>query len=371
MSQEEVILVIEDDPPILDNILEILQINNYNVYGATNGIDGVEKAHELMPDLIMCDINMPELDGYGVLMTLRSDARTHHIPLVFLTAFVDREFQRRGMSLGAEDYLTKPFTPQELIDAVKTQLDKKRQQQAEMDELRLNLITALPHELRTPLNGILTCADLLLMDLEEGNNFEMERAEQMIRIIYRSGQRLHHHIENHLIYSQLKIDGKDPQRRAMMTYGEGIEQAFSLVMYTAYQIAENHERGSDIIEGEATAGLVKVSESNLKKIIQEVVDNAFKFSKKGTPVELHTGLENDHYCIRITDQGDGMEPEHIARVGAYMQFERSRREQQGMGLGLVIARELAALHGGRLDIDSQHGHGTQITLSFPLMEALE
>lgn len=119
------ILVIEDEPNIRQNILEILVFHDeYEVMTASNGVVGVQAAREYLPDLILCDIIMPELDGFGVIEALQDSPSTAVVPFIFLTAKADRESMRTGMVLGADDYLTKPFTPQELLVTVQTRLVK-------------------------------------------------------------------------------------------------------------------------------------------------------------------------------------------------------------------------------------------------------
>lgn len=112
------ILVIEDEVEVLNNIEEILEIAEYKVITANNGRKGLELAKIEAPNLIICDIMMPELDGYGVLTALREDKATASIPVIFLTAKTERFDQRLGMELGADDYLTKPFLSDELLGAI-------------------------------------------------------------------------------------------------------------------------------------------------------------------------------------------------------------------------------------------------------------
>jgi anti-anti-sigma factor len=119
------ILAIEDEANILANLQDILELEGFDVLTATNGKVGVELAQTHRPDLIICDVSMPELNGYDVLMALRQDASTIEIPFIFLTANASRADFRKGMSLGADDYLTKPFTPSELRDAIAVRLEKQ------------------------------------------------------------------------------------------------------------------------------------------------------------------------------------------------------------------------------------------------------
>ena len=120
------ILLIEDNPEMRENIAEILELAGYKVTPAENGKVGVDRALENSPDLIVCDVMMPELDGYGVLHILSKNSKTSGIPFIFLTAKAEKEDFRKGMNLGADDYITKPFNDVELLDAIETRLKKSQ-----------------------------------------------------------------------------------------------------------------------------------------------------------------------------------------------------------------------------------------------------
>lgn len=124
---KEKILLIEDDEIIRENTAEILELANYLVITAENGKTGVQKAKKEKPDLIICDIMMPNLDGYGVLYLLGKDPETSTIPFVFLTAKIDKSDRRKGMDLGADDYLTKPFEEMDLLNAIESRLKRNSQ----------------------------------------------------------------------------------------------------------------------------------------------------------------------------------------------------------------------------------------------------
>ncbi|MEG4961169.1 MULTISPECIES: EAL domain-containing response regulator [unclassified Microcoleus] len=119
------ILVIEDEQIIRENILKLLKAEGFDVTGAENGAQGLNAAVSNLPDVILCDVMMPELDGYGVLVALRSNPVTATLPFVFLTGKADRSEMRQGMELGADDYLTKPFTKAELVGAISSRLKKQ------------------------------------------------------------------------------------------------------------------------------------------------------------------------------------------------------------------------------------------------------
>ena len=118
------ILLIEDNQDVRENTAEILELENYKVITAENGKIGVIKAYKFVPDIILCDIMMPELDGYGVFERVSKNAKTSAIPFIFLTAKSEKSDMRKGMNLGADDYLTKPFEEDELLSAIKSRLKK-------------------------------------------------------------------------------------------------------------------------------------------------------------------------------------------------------------------------------------------------------
>lgn len=120
------ILVIEDEELVRENLLEILEVNKFEAIAAINGQEGLQKAQENLPDLIICDIMMPDLDGYTVLTELQKDPLTEMIPFIFLTAKTERDDQRLAMELGADDYITKPCTVTELLSAIAIRLKKTR-----------------------------------------------------------------------------------------------------------------------------------------------------------------------------------------------------------------------------------------------------
>src|ERR1700735_5049719 len=123
------VLIIEDNNDIRENVVEILELAGYQVFAANNGKTGVDLAIKHLPDIILCDIMMPELDGYGVLYMLNKNPETAATPFVFLTAKAERVDLRKGMEMGADDYLTKPFDDMDLLNAIESRLKKKELQQ--------------------------------------------------------------------------------------------------------------------------------------------------------------------------------------------------------------------------------------------------
>lgn len=130
------ILIIEDEDTILQNVIDLLQAERFEAIGAEEGQLGIQLALNYQPDLILCDIMMPDIDGYTVLTELQKQPRLAHIPFIFMTAKVEREDLRLGMELGADDYITKPFTPVELLSAIRARMKKQQQYSSQYNEER-------------------------------------------------------------------------------------------------------------------------------------------------------------------------------------------------------------------------------------------
>ncbi len=193
------VLVIDDNNDIRENTAEILDMAGYKTFTAVNGKKGVELAIKEKPDLIVCDIMMPELDGYGVLHLLRKNADTQNIPFIFLTAKTERSDLRKGMEMGADDYITKPFEDIELLNAVETRLKKA-------DVMQQNY-TASPRDITRFLKDVKEAG--LIDQLAEEYNIESYRKKQ---ILYEEGKRprfLYYLIKGKAKGFRRHEDGKD------------------------------------------------------------------------------------------------------------------------------------------------------------------
>jgi len=358
------ILIIEDDPQIREEVLFWLSLEDYEAIGASNGREGIELAQSYRPDLIISDIMMPEKDGYRVLLEVRTQPTTALIPFIFLTAKQEKADIRYGMELGADDYITKPFEREEFLRAIQARLNRQQQytqdSEQQVNRLRQNFLRTLPHELRTPLVGILGIGELLMQDADTLTPAEIA---DYAGLITNSGQQLYRLIENYLLYTQLEQLAADPVQAALLTQGR-VTQTAAILRETSERVANKYARSPDLLLTIQPA-VVPIEGQDLTKIIYELVDNAFKFSKAPARVQVNATIQDDTYVILVTDQGRGMTPENIAAIAAYVQFERATYEQQGAGLGLAIVRRLLELAGGLFQIESTVNAGTQVRVTLP------
>jgi two-component system, sensor histidine kinase and response regulator len=191
MEKKQRILVIEDDQILREEISSILRFEDFEVREAADGLSGFHAIQESIPDLILCDIMIPNLNGIDLLRKIRSGHETRLIPMVLISALAEKDNIRNGMEAGADDYLTKPFTREYLISAVRVRLDKARNiavsQQEKLNELKEKIISIFPHELNTPLNGILGFSQLLG---EQADSLRTDEIRSMAQCISDSGNRL-------------------------------------------------------------------------------------------------------------------------------------------------------------------------------------
>ena len=361
------ILVIEDETSVRENIVEILtDIGGFRVLSAANGHKGLEMAQGHHPDLVVCDLMMPELDGFGVLATLQKDRRLATIPFIFLTARTDREAERTGMAQGADDYITKPFEAVELITAVRARLDKQAALTTEytdqLQDLRHNLIISLPHELRTPIMSILGAGEILHA---EGQALPAQEFNALTKIITESAQRLEHLAENYLLYAQIELWSSDQEQIEQLRQSEMADHD-EIIRALALEKARSLQRTVHL-NLNATNCYLPLASDSFQKMCIELLDNAFKFSPAETAVVVRSAIHQDVFHLSIENQGRGMTEEQINRVGAYMQFERKLHEQQGSGLGLIISKRLAELFNGQLMIKSTPNEKTTVILAFPVL----
>jgi signal transduction histidine kinase len=273
---------------------------------------------------------------------------------------------REGMKLGADDYVPKPFDLEELLALLAARLrkadDLRRDAEAKAKKLRSHISMMLPHELLSPLSGIIGLADILR---DDAGTLKSAESAEIGRDIQRSGERLHRLIRNFLIYSQLELLAAEPERIEALRQGPP-SQLRKVLGEVAERVAEQYHRRADLVIEPVSAEVV-MSDQNLTKLCEELLDNAFKFSAPGHPVEVRARLTDGKVWITISDEGSGISEEILGGVrGGADQFERLFYEKHTTGLGLTIAVRLAELHDGRALIQSQPGTGTSILIELPL-----
>ncbi|HEX9615712.1 MAG TPA: hybrid sensor histidine kinase/response regulator [Bacteroidota bacterium] len=368
MGRGTTILIIDDEDLMRAMSRAVLEEHGFTVLEAGDGTDGLAKAAETPPDIVLCDIEMPGKNGFEVLKMFRENSTTSAVPFVFLTGKAERSDMRKGMDLGADDFLTKPFTAVELLSTVKSRLHHRARLQGDiegkMEELRHNISSSVPHELRTPLTGILGFGAILK---EQAGSMDAEDLKQVADHILDSGQRLQRTLEKFWKYSEIAFLARDESARKALQ-SEQLHKAQTVIRLSANERAGSYGRESDLHLFLSPDVCIRVHHDHLTALMDEVIDNAFKFSKAGTGVDVRCDADADGSAavISVEDAGRGMMNEQVSRMGGFMQFDRKHHEQQGLGLGFSIARELARLYEGEVSVSSEEGKGTTVTIRLPL-----
>lgn len=368
MSDPVHILVVEDNTTLRSQIVQILDLEGYRVSEACNGRDGLAAAFRKAPELVICDVSMPDMDGYEMLKALRASEVGSTIPFIVLSARVARHDVRTGMDLGADDYLTKPFEMSELLRAVESRLRRKAENEARVEQGVVNeqsrMLLMLPHELRTPLNGILGAAEILRFELEATGGLPGETAA-MLDLIQTSSVRLEQLATNLVLHLQLELAGKGDGDASVFRDLGPAPLAESL-RHAAEIEAKKNQRITDLQLGDLPILNVPLGTEFLTKIFRELIDNAFKFSSPGSRVEISTHCISNRIEVRISDRGIGITAEEAAGMRPFQQWRRSQNEQQGLGLGVSIARTLASMNGSTVSIAPRVGGGVCATVSLPI-----
>ena len=359
------ILVIEDTLNVRENICEVLESENYEVFAAENGQSGLEMSKNVQPDLVLCDVMMPGMDGYEVLAEMRKELVTSTVPFIFLTAKNTRENQRLGMELGADDYITKPFSVEELLNSVSTRLKRaeefKVESEKKLTELTKNLGAPITQVIAEPLRAILGFSKMLMTEFNNMEKFEMA---EFNGLIYKAGMKLNTIVKKSFLFYQLQSLAFDKDSISKLK-GEKTTDIKELTEILIKEASIESKRQDDFIVNLENASLAIPPKFYLD-IIREIIENALIFSPKRSIIRIVGGIDGGHYNLTIRDEGMGMTADQISRIGAFQKFNVDLNENTGVGLGLINTRSILNLFDGNMLIKSNLGIETTVRITLPL-----
>lgn len=364
------ILVIEDETSVRQNLVELLNAEGYLPLEARDGEEGVSLAWEMLPDLILCDISMPKMDGYGVLLRLSRDPATATIPFIFLTARVEVEDLRRGMSLGADDYITKPFTINDVLRAIETRLGKRalieNQVEKNFAELSKKVRLSLPGEMLSPLSVIISSSELLSNQQDVGR-LDAGQISSMGSEIHRAAGTLLRSIQNYMLFAELETIQSDPSRLQALRESRVFSARIAVTEMAALKALQDDRR--DDLQLKVEDARLRISEMYLQRIVEELLENAFRNSQPGSAVEISGEARPDsqQYLLRVSDHGRGISPEQVAALAGKSQPGLWSLDRIGQGIGLVIVKRLAEIHEGSFGVQSLPRQSTVVEIRLPLV----
>ncbi len=373
-DSEPTILVVDDTEDNLDLLEFALKRKPIKMLRATSGMACLALAKEHKPDLILLDIQMPEMDGFETLKRLRANSETGKIPVIFLTAQKkDPESIAKGLALGADQYLTKPIDTEELLVRTKMLISLKKAE-AELERLRADFMAMLVHDLRSPLIGIKNVLELL----EESDKsaplsqdyFELVNSAQM------SANRLLELVSDLLDVSKYEA-GNIAFDKASVPVSRFIDPILRQMDVQFRQ--RNVKLTTTYADGLPN---VFVDAQKTEQVMMNFLSNALKFTKTGGTIrmaaeaiteKIHTELEEmNRRFVRVTiiDTGVGISQEEIPLLfRRYKQTSSARiTKQKGTGLGLVICKLIVEAQGGTVGVQSELGKGSTFSFTLPVAE---
>jgi two-component system sensor histidine kinase/response regulator len=359
------VLVVDDNPLITSVVRALLGAEGYAVAVCDNGRSALEYLRSRPVDVVVCDVMMPEMDGYQLQQSIRDQQDLAHVPFVFLTALDDHEEVSRGHESGADEYLVKPFDPQQLISVVKGKVARsqylKKTGEQRFEHFRKKVIHTLSHEFRTPLVAITTGTELLI---DQQEKLDEKKIVHLLEAIRRGGKRLERLVNDFMIMQQIEagIATKMVATRAAK------HTVHDIVSHAIMQedLLKDIKEPLEIVHNAGDA-IVVIFESHIHDVLGRLISNAIKFSPDKKAISIVSYLLDDRVAIEVRDRGIGIDLGKIQEaMNLFGQVDRDKYEQQGGGLGLAIAQRLAAINGGSLEFEPRDGGGTVATLVLPV-----
>lgn len=377
------ILVVDDTPANLEVIVETLSAAGYTVWAVTSGQRALKQLQTHIPDLILLDIQMPEMDGFVTCKMIKANANTAGIPIIFITALSDTDSIIKGFSLGAVDYISKPFRELELLARIQTHIKlqaltqqlKEQVQQAEIskqvaevakrdaevaNQAKSEFLATMSHELRTPLNAILGFAenlqDKILGDLNDGQL-------KAIATIENSSYHLLSLIKD--ILDLAKIDAGKLEIAPGPTAFEGFCQE---CIQFIYPLAQNKKIQliSDITPYIPS---INIDSLRVRQILINLLSNAVKFTPSGGQVSFKAKVHEDSSIVEfhVIDTGIGIAQNDLSKLfQAFVQLDsRLNRQYEGTGLGLSLVKRLVELQNGHIYVESVPNQGSCFRVRLP------
>ncbi len=374
-ESEPTILVVDDTEDNLDLLEFALKRKPVTMIRATSGMACLALAKENKPDIILLDIQMPEMDGFETLRRLRANPETAKIPVIFLTAQKkDPESIAQGLALGADQYLTKPIDTDELLVRTRMLVSLKKAE-AELERMRADFMAMLVHDLRSPLIGIKNVLELL-QESDKSVPLSQDYWE-LINAAQISGHRLLELVSDLLDVS--KYEGGN------IAFDKASVPVDRFIDPVVHQMEVQFRQRNVTLKRSYHKNLpnVRVDAQKTEQVVMNFLSNALKFTKSGGTVtidaapvteKVHTELEDlnrTSVCIKITDTGVGITPEEIpALFKRYKQASSARTtRQKGTGLGLVICKLIVEAQGGTVGVQSELGKGSTFSFTLPVAEA--
>jgi len=382
-----VILAVDDTPENLGVLFDYLDQFGFTVLLVQNGVNALKQAEESLPDLILLDIMMPDLNGFEVCERLKANEITKDIPVIFMTALSDTVDKVRGFAVGGVDYITKPLQHEEVVERVRThttirrlqrellekntilqqyvellaekntELDEKNAQLEEVNASKDRFFSIISHDLRSPFVGLLGLTQLIS---EEFENYSREKIHSIITKLYKSTENLYALIENLLTWSRL-------QRGMIECHPQPIIMRTAVQRTMAVLTSNAEQKDIELRNVIAPEAVGYMDMKMLDTVLRNLISNALKFTRSNGSITVSAEEHDGMLTIAVADTGIGLGPEHVPKLFQIdSKFTRTgTANERGTGLGLILCKEFVERNGGTIRVESEEGVGTTFFFTAP------
>lgn len=397
LHKQAIILVVDDNPTNLEILDHALTQEGYKVRIEAEGLNVIKQARLSIPDLILLDIMLPDLNGFEVCKQLKADPLTEGIPIIFMTALADPVDKIKGLNLGAVDYITKPFQKEELLARVRghvqlrqlnktlelqnqqlielknelenrvaertAELSQALEKEKELNQLKSRFITMASHEFRTPL-AIISSSSGILQNFSD--RLSEKRKQEHLETIQNTIKHIIQVLDDVLMINQAEAEKIEVKLEPLdiikfcRHLKEQIEASF-----TSHGIDFYIDLGDEIF---SNYQLVLVDKKLLRQIITNLLTNAIKYSPDHNLVNFSLSRKDNQLIFKIIDHGIGIPATDQVHLFEYFQRGSNVGTLPGTGLGLSIVKKCVDLHQGEITFHSELGKGTVFTVILPFLK---
>jgi two-component system, sensor histidine kinase and response regulator len=352
----ELVLIADDEQDLTELLKYNLEKENYRVLIAQNGKEAIHAIQRYNPDLVVLDVMMPELNGWEVCRILRCSSNGETIPIIMLTALSSEESRIKGLSLGADDYLSKPFSMKELMLKIQKNLERRHimKQLQEKEQDKESSLRYFVHEMGNALTTISGFSSLAL---------RKDSGHHHLRVINNTAIHAECLLKDATLLSRLEKEGGTLQAESV----DIVALVKEVVDIFRDKSAAKHIK---IAVMQSTGLLAKVNKTGIRQVLINLVSNAIKYSRSSGNIWISFGLFENCVKLTIKDEGCGIRQEEIPLI--FNKFYRAAGSEleKGSGLGLYIVKLLTESMGGTVTAVSEQNTGSAFTVSFPIARSV-
>ncbi len=365
VPHDHTILVVDDSVDVRDYIVGCLQ-GLYRIVTAKDGVEGLERLQQEIPDLIVSDVMMPRMDGYEFCRTVKSDDRFNHIPIILLTSKASLDAKIEGLQAGSDEYLSKPFNAEELrvrianliglrrqaseLKTLNTELEEMNQALRAASDLKSQLLNIASHDMKNPLTAIREFSRIIKEEIGGESHLS-----ELVDLIFSSSDEM-----LRLVTQLLDSSALESGRLELNTRPVDVSALAQLIVHRSTKQAELKQQKIHFESGEEGSNVVMADFDRLQEAMDNVLNNAIKYSEKGKNIWVSVKSSDDTVRFEVRDEGPGIADEELPLV--FEKFQKLSTQPTGgensTGLGLSIVKQIIEMHGGRVSVESHVGEGS-------------